>query len=90
MKLVFAIRDSAMDQFSVPMFFVSKGEALRSVGQVVNRAQEGNLYNSHPGDYELYYLGTFDEDKGVFVSNAPASVVRLKELVLKSEVGRAS
>lgn len=90
MKLVFAIRDSAMDQFSLPMFFVSKGEAIRGVGLVVNKVQEGNLYCSHPQDYELFYLGSFDEDKGVFACTAPESVVRLSELVLKNGGPRAS
>lgn len=67
MKLtVISIRDTVANQYSAPTYHQSKGTALRSFAQEVNRADENNTLYKYPGDYEIYCLGTFDDEIGEF------------------------
>lgn len=67
MKLVLCtVKDRAADAYGRPMFVPSVGVAIRSFTDEVNRNDpENNLYN-HPDDFDLYDLGVFDDNTGVF------------------------
>jgi hypothetical protein len=81
---VFTIRDSAADTFGVPMFMASKGQAIRSFADEVNRVDPNNMLNKHPQDFELYYLGTYDGDTASFKQEEyPESVVRGADCLTK-------
>lgn len=83
MKLeLFAIRDAATDQFGTPMFLLSAGQALRSFTDEVNRVAADNLLSSHPEDYALYQLGSFDTATGLFSTSPPLQVVLAKSVRL--------
>jgi len=72
MKLfVFCVRDRATDQFGNPMFLVNPGQAIRSFSDEVNRNADDNMINKHPDDFDLYQLGSFDTEKGVFDVHVP-------------------
>lgn len=67
MKLAICVmRDSAAQTFGVPQFQVSKGTALRAFGDEVNRQAQDNAFFTHPEDFELYYLGVYDDQKSSF------------------------
>lgn len=67
MKLcVCVMRDSAAQAFGVPQFQVSKGTAVRAFGDEVNRQDPQNAFFSHPEDFELYFMGTFDDQSAGF------------------------
>lgn len=66
MKVIIAIRDIKADAFGNPMFVRSKGEAMRMFTDEVNRADQDNALYRHPEDFELYILGTYDDEKGDF------------------------
>lgn len=83
---MFAIKDSKMNLFMNPMFFTSKGQAIRVVQDEVNRAIQGQepptTLQAHPEDVALYELGEFDSEFGVVTGNkVPVLVVECKELV---------
>lgn len=78
---IFSVRDEKTDQFGTPMFLVNKGHAIRSVADEVNRKDRENMLSTHPEDFALWSLGTFDTQKGVFNAHAPEQVVLLSELV---------
>lgn len=61
---VVSVRDRAIDAFMNPFVAPAIGAAERSFRDEVNRP-ESPMY-SHPEDYDLYLLGQFDSDKGVF------------------------
>lgn len=86
MKLkIFAIRDQKSDQFGNPMFLVSQGQAVRSVADEINTSdKKGNVLASHPADFELFVLGSYDTDTGIFETHAPRSVMPCSELVAQS------
>nr|QJB20881.1 MAG: nonstructural protein [Microvirus sp.] len=67
---VFSVRDKAVGAFLQPFYARSRGEAMRSF---IDAMADGNhAFEKHPEDYDLYYLGDFDEEKGVF--NDPEGV----------------
>lgn len=80
MKLVYAVRDRAVDVFGQPIFCLAQGEALRSFMDEVNRP--GSAINSHPEDYDLYLIGSFDETTGALraLEGAPKMVCVGKEV----------
>lgn len=82
---VCAVRDRAASAFGRPMFLPSKGIAIRSFADEINRVDHENLMNRHPDDFELFYLGTFDEEFGIFnLELNMQSLASGKDCVMKS------
>ena len=79
---VFAVRDRATDQYGNPMFLVNAGQAIRSFSDEVNKNGDGNMLAAHPDDFDLYELGSFDCDTGLFSTVTPRQVAVGKDLVL--------
>lgn len=81
MKLfIFSVRDRATVQFGTPMFMVSEGQAIRSFGDEVNRKERENQLYAHSVDFDLYKLGSWDSDSGLFESIVPEQVATGKQL----------
>lgn len=79
---IFSIRDRAADVFSQPWFFPSKGVAIRSFGDEINKKDSGSNLSAHPEDFDLYFLGEFDDESGTFdTSNRPEQIAVGKDLV---------
>lgn len=64
--IIVAIRDRAVDAFFRPVFAPTIGVAVRSFQDEINRQDPNNELAKHPEDYDLYQLGTFDEETGRF------------------------
>lgn len=80
---VVVIRDSAADAFMRPFYVVSEGQAIRSFQDEVNRKSDDNIMNSHPEDFELFLLGSFDDNDGSFsLLKSPKSLATAKNLIL--------
>lgn len=65
--LICSVRDSKADVFGVPFFMASRGHAIRSFSDEVNREAADNIYYRHPDDFELFELGEFDDGQADFV-----------------------
>lgn len=66
MKIV-ATRDVVGNVFSQPQFVVSVGMAIRSFGDACQNTQDPtNILAKHPGDFELWHLGEYDDETGTF------------------------
>lgn len=57
--LIFTVRDNKAEAFMRPFFARARGEAIRSFGDEVNT--KDTMLNKYPADFELFYLGEFDE-----------------------------
>lgn len=67
MKLaIVSVRDRAAMAFGRPVFTASEGVAIRSFTDEVNRPSADNDMNKHPGDFDLYCFGVFDDEMGEF------------------------
>lgn len=81
---MFCVRDRATVQFGTPMFLVSPGQAIRSFTDEVNRAAADNQIFMHPDDFDLYFLGTWDTDTGLFDSHVPEQIAIGKSVKIRS------
>lgn len=61
-----AVKDRAADAFGRPFFVASEGLGIRGFLDEVNRAAEDNPLNKHPDDFDLYRLGTWDDNSCLF------------------------
>ena len=67
MKLTLCtVKDRAADAYGRPMFVPSTGVAIRSFSDEINRAAEDNQMYNHADDFDLYELGEFDDNTGLF------------------------
>jgi len=48
------------------MFVPSTGIAIRSFSDEINRVAEDNQMYNHSDDFDLYELGEFDDNTGLF------------------------
>lgn len=78
--ILVAIRDRAIDAFQ-PIFNVrATGEAIRAFQDALNKPD--NPMNTHADDYDLYSLGTFDDDTGqITVHTKPEQIAIGKQLL---------
>lgn len=65
MLICSAVFDSKVGAFMPPFFTRSRGEAIRSFQDAVNR--EGSNFKAHAGDYTLFELGSWDDLNAKFV-----------------------
>lgn len=79
---IFSVYDKAVQAYATPMFFRSKGEAVRSFTDAVN--QEKSQFATHAADYVLYYIGQFDDNAGMFDSGEPVRVIGADEVFAKA------
>jgi hypothetical protein len=67
MKLIICtVKDRAADAYGRPMFVPSTGVAIRSFSDEINRNNAENQLYNHPDDFDLYELGEFDDNTGLF------------------------
>lgn len=81
---IYAVRDKAVDAFVQPLFFRSKGEALRSF---LDAVKSNDMFKAHPEDYDFYSLGTYDDNTGEFVSAGPVVVLTGMQAASKEKGG---
>lgn len=78
---IVAVRDRVADVFSNPFFVASTGAAIRSFGDEVNNKREGNQYAAHPEDFDLFYVGEYDDADASFDVVRPQQIAVGKDLV---------
>jgi len=59
----FSIRDSKAEVFNTPFFQKTHGEAERSFRELVT--DQKSMVSKYPEDYDLYYLGTYNDQNGL-------------------------
>ncbi len=59
---IFSIRDSKGEMYSPPFFQKTAGEAERNFKTLVN--DQKSTVSQYPEDFDLYYLGEFDDSDG--------------------------
>lgn len=61
---VYSVYDKAVLAFLQPFFARSRGEAVRSFTDACNNKE--HLFSKNAADYELHFLGLWDDTSGVF------------------------
>lgn len=63
-KSILAVRDSVADVFGNPFFAINKAVGLRDFFFACK--DKSTSLGQSPTDYQLYYLGEFDDSLGTF------------------------
>lgn len=77
---VFTVFDMKMQFFAQPFFEQQEASAIRSFSDAVNDANPKNMWYLHPEDFQLYCIGTFDNETGVLESQLPQVLVNASAL----------
>lgn len=77
---VYAIRDAKADVYLQPFFRKTHGEAERDFRTLVG--DEKSMISKYPDDYDLYYLGDYDDQTGAIERlDTPTHVVKAVNFV---------
>lgn len=80
MMKVFAIYDVKAAAYGMPLFFATRGLALRGLADACSSGK--SQLSEHPGDYSLHELAEYDSSSGKFTSYPnPEFVVSVAALV---------
>lgn len=76
MKLyIVAVRDSKANAFGVPFFQPNLGGAIRQFNDECKRAAPDNVMYKHSADFELFHLGSYDDEFATFtLLDRPTSI----------------
>ena len=77
----FAVRDTCVGAYLLPMFFQNSAAAVRALGDAVNKPKDDNQFYQHPEHYQLYSIGSFNDDDGQFTPVVPVFIVDCQSLV---------
>lgn len=84
MKLkAFAVFDKKAAAYLQPFFMLTRGQAVRSFGDAINDGE--HQMAKHAADYVLYDVGCFDQENGVFETQAPVILVEGASLQQRGE-----
>lgn len=80
MKLVIvSVRDTKANAFGIPVCVPTVGAAVRSFSDQING--QDSVLTKHPQDFDLFELGTFDDNTGLFDTHTPSLVTTGLNLV---------
>lgn len=80
MRGLYSIFDRGVAKFMVPFPAETDHDAIRQCKQVVNSDRKSPI-TDYPEDYDLYFVGWFNDEEGKLVTNqAPKMITQLKEL----------
>nr|QJB20112.1 MAG: nonstructural protein [Microvirus sp.] len=63
---IYSIRDSKGEIYNTPFFQKSHGEAERNFRELTR--DDKSMICKYPEDFDLYYLGTYDDQNGTISS----------------------
>lgn len=76
----FSIRDSKGEVFNPPFYKHTHGEAERDFTELCK--DEKSMVKKYPEDFDLYYVGQWDDQKGIFISlDTPQHVVKAVSVI---------
>lgn len=83
---LYSVYDKAVIAFMPPFQVRARGEAVRSFIDACNDAKVP--FGKNAGDYDLYYIGTFDDATGKYENgeNCPLQVMSARDAVQSVEV----
>lgn len=80
-QIICAVKDRAADAFGRPLFVPSVGLAIRSFSDEVNRSDSENQMFNHSDDFDLYEIGSFDDNTGIIDCHAQPKLLSLGKSV---------
>lgn len=86
-RKVFAIRDAKAEIFNLPWIKLTHGEAERDFRTLVNDNKEQSKIAMYPEDYDLYFLGDYDDVTGKMIPlDTPQHVLKAVNAVKQQAI----
>jgi len=80
----YSIRDQKSEVYNTPFFKKTHGEAERDFRTLCN--DEKSTVNKFPDDFDLYYVGDYDDNLGVFTPlQTPQHVIKAISCINRSQ-----
>jgi len=77
MLVLCAVLDTKVGSFSPPFTCKSRGEAIRSFEDACR--DDKMPFKAHPGDYQLFLIGNFDDNSGLLAGDKPDRLIGADE-----------
>ena len=77
---IFAIFDSKAHAYLPPFIMHQKAMAIRVFSDCIN--DQGHQFGKNPGDYTLFHIGEFDDNKGTVKGHINISLANGVELII--------
>lgn len=84
-SMVFSIYDNKAGAFASPFLQGNEEVALRGIKTVMAERPQ-DMMSRYPEDFELFYLGTFDDHDGKLSIHTPKSIGNIKILMAPQEL----
>lgn len=82
----YAVKDIKADRFNYPFFTMTHAEAMRAFGSNVQRKE--SLFNKHPEDFQLFYVGSFEDALGLLeCEHQPVYLAKALDYITLAEGG---
>ncbi|QXP08473.1 MAG: nonstructural protein [Arizlama microvirus] len=82
---MFSVRDAKAETFNPPFFKPTHGEAERAFRQLCK--DEKSMVASYPDDFDLYYLGEYDDNTGKFQTlDTPQHLIKAIQCIAPNPV----
>jgi hypothetical protein len=65
----YSVYDNKALIYNVPFFTSTDGQAVRMFADLANDPSTG--VGRHPSDYSLFFIGSYDDQKGALVAESP-------------------
>lgn len=69
---VFSVMDVKIGAYAQPFFSQTIASGVRAFHDAT--LDKNTVLGSHPADFQLFHLGQFDDNTGIFVSQNPALI----------------
>lgn len=78
---IYSVYDNTAEAFMPPFYIQNDNMALRAIDDCLSDPQ--HMFSQHPKDFELYYLGEFDNIEGKFTLTDSPKHIRSLHLMVK-------
>lgn len=75
---LYTVRDKKQNMYFAPTCSINLTQISRALTEVVN--DPSHTFNKYTSDFELFRVGTFDQETGILVGNPEVFVMNLTEL----------
>lgn len=78
---MYSMKDNLAGVYMQPQLFQNENVALRNFTEIINGT---GVFKNNPGDFELWKIGTFDDQEGIVIP-APEKIATGLSVVRKEQ-----
>lgn len=83
---MYAIHDTTAKSWAAPFFQRTDVAAIRAMAAAVNTEDRNNQLFTNPEDFNLYHVGTFNEETGTVSADSDMPKLIVNGIKLKKEI----